>query len=150
MFVYARLFLYLILSCSLLACGTTPTPISDAKAVPSSRVHRALTTISSNPAKLVVIRDVGLQGIEHVFELWINGIFLVEMKAGESYTLPIDPGSIFIETRMFNVLGTVSPVQVETVLVGGNSYFYRAGIDGQLKLHLLRDHTLSNKASVSK
>jgi hypothetical protein len=128
---------------ALTACGTTPTPMAEAKPVPLSRVLTKMATKSATPATLTVVRDSGLQGIEHVFELWVNGVKLAELRAGESHTTPVDPGATFIEIRMFNVLGSVAPVQVETVFDTSKTYVYRAGIDGQVKLHLRRDLSLS-------
>lgn len=135
----------LITALALTGCGTTPTPMADAKAVPSSRVLAKLATKTQTPAILTVVRDSGLQGIEHVFELWVNGVKLAELRAGEFLSTPVDPGTTFLEIRMFNVTGSVAPVQVETIFDSDKRYLYRAGIDGQVRLHLRRDLTLSSK-----
>jgi len=124
-------------------CGTTPTLMSEAKPVPPDRILAKLSAKSGTPATLTVVRDSGLQGIEHVFELWVNGHQIASLRAGEFHSIPVDPGSAFIEIRMFNITGTVAPVQVETVFEPGKRYVYRAGIDGQVKLHLRRDLELS-------
>jgi len=124
-------------------CGTTPTPIGQATVVPTERVALKPVVSSSNPATVTLIRDTGLQGVEHVFEFWINGQQIVELEAGEKFALPIEPGSVILEVRMFNVLGKIAPAQVETIFAPGGSYVYRAGIDSTLRLHLTRDVQLS-------
>jgi hypothetical protein len=82
-------------------------------------------------------------GIEHVFEFWINGLQVAELRSGEKTTLTVDPGSVILEIRMFNVLGKVAPAQVETTFLQGRNYVYRAGIDDTPRLHLTRDTELS-------
>lgn len=97
---------------------------------------------SKSPAKLTVIRDAGLHGAEHVFQIFINGTRAADLRQGEKLSFPIDSGQVFIEARMNNILGRVPPVQVETVLVDGKEYFYRVGLD-ELTLRLLRDIELT-------
>lgn len=129
---------------SLLAgCATTPTPINEARIVPQDRVFSKLPALSETPAHFTIIRDTGLGGAEHYFEIWINGSLLVKLNAGEKYTTPIDPSAVIIELRMFNVVQTITPVQVETIFAAGKTYVYRAGIDANLMLHLHRDLSLS-------
>lgn len=97
---------------------------------------------SKSPAKLTVIRDAGLHGAEHVFQIFMNGTRAADLRQGEKLSFPIDSGQVFIEARMNNILGRVPPVQVETVLVDGKEYFYRVGLD-ELTLRLLRDIELT-------
>ncbi len=124
-------------------CATTPTPINEATIVPQDRVFTSPKVLSAPPAYFTIIRDSGLGGAEHYFEIWVNGILLVKLNAGEKYTTPIDPSAVIIELRMFNVIQTITPVQVETIFGAGKTYVYRAGIDGNLMLHLHRDLGLS-------
>jgi hypothetical protein len=119
--------------------------MAEAKPVPSSRVLTKLATKTQTPAILTVVRDSGLQGIEHVFEMWVNGVHLADLRTGEFFTTPVDAGATFVEIRMFNVIGSVAPVQVETIFESNKKYVYRAGLDGQVKLHLRRDIALSNQ-----
>ena len=82
-------------------------------------------------------------GIEHVFEFRVNGYLVTELESGEKLTFPVDPGTVIIEVRMFNVLGKVAPAQIETTFAPGRNYVYRAGLDDQLHLSLIRDTDLS-------
>jgi hypothetical protein len=123
-------------------CGTSPTLLADAKAPPTERVYISSLAKSKNPAKLTVIRDAGLHGAEHVFQIHINGTRAADLRQGEKWSVSIDPGQVFIEARMNNILGRVPPVQVETVFVDGKEYFYRVGLD-ELTLRLLRDIELT-------
>ncbi|WKZ16987.1 MAG: hypothetical protein QY317_06655 [Candidatus Jettenia caeni] len=120
----------LTLAFVLLGCGTVPTPMSKVKQVPQSRVRAALPSASKSPARITVIRDSGFQGIEHVFELRINGTLVAELRPKEAFAFDVDPGLVFLEIRMFNIIGKVAPVQVETTVEPNKRYFYRAGIDG--------------------
>jgi hypothetical protein len=128
---------------ALSGCGTSPTLITQAIEVPKERVFAKVPVSTSTPASLTIIRDTGLQGIEHVFEFWVNGLQLAELKAGEKLTMSIEPGAVILEIRMFNVLGKIAPAQVETIFVPGRIYVYRAGIDDTPRLHLTRDVDLS-------
>jgi hypothetical protein len=131
-------------ACSLLAgCNTTPTPMAEAREVPKDRVLTSLNVRSERPARLSLIRDQGFQGIEHAVELWINGVQLARLRAGEIYQTSIDPGSVLIEVRMFNYSERIIPAQVEATLSPGQNYVYRAGLDGSLRMHLIRDLELS-------
>ncbi len=80
-----------------------------------------------------------------MFEFWLNGQQLADLKAGEKLTTLVEPGAIIIEIRMFNVLGKIAPAQVETILAPGRSYVYRAGLDDTPRLHLTRDVGLSRQ-----
>ena len=133
----------LIICLAATACGTSPTPIAKATDVPNDRIFARQQVSSSTPATLTLIRDTGLHGAEHVFEFWVNGQHLVELKAGEKFTTPINPGSVILEIRMFNVFGKIAPAQVETVFGPGRAYVYRAGLDDTPRLHLARDMDLS-------
>jgi hypothetical protein len=126
----------------LIGCGTSPTSLADAKLPPAERVYVATFAKTTNPAKLTVIRDAGLHGAEHVFQIFVNGTRAADLRQGEKLTFPVDSGQVFIEARMNNILGRVPPVQVETVFVGGKEYFYRVGLD-ELTLRLLRDIELT-------
>lgn len=123
-------------------CGTSPTLLADAKSTPAERVYASSFARSNNPAKLTVIRDAGLHGAEHVFQIFINGTHAADLRQGEKLSFSIDSGQVFIEARMNNILGRAPPVQVETVFVDGKEYFYRVGLD-ELTLRLLRDVELT-------
>lgn len=83
-----------------------------------------------------------MHGAEHVVEIFINGSMVAELRQGEKHSVSVDPGAVFIEARFHNIMGRVPPVQVETVLTAGKSYYYRVGLD-ELTLRLLRDLSLS-------
>lgn len=132
-----------VVAFALCGCGTTPTPMNEATEVPKERVFTKATVSSQFPATLTLVRDTGLQGIEHVFEFWVNGLQLAELRAGERLTTLIEPGAVILEIRMFNVLGKIAPAQVETTFAPGRSYVYRAGVDDTPRLHLSRDVELT-------
>ena len=124
-------------------CGTSPTPLYQAINVPSNRVYEKPPVQSSTPSSLTLIRDSGLMGIEHVFEFRVNGVLVTELESGEKLTIPVDPGTVIIEVRMFNVLGKIAPAQIETNFAAGRNYVYRAGLDDTPHLFLTRDTDLS-------
>lgn len=130
---------------ALVGCGTTATPITQAIEVPPDRVMAKASVSSSNPAMLTLVRDTGLHGAEHVFEFWVNGQQIAELKAGEKLTTAVEPGPVFLEIRMFNILGKIAPAQVETTFLPGATYVYRAGLDAAPSLHLARDLGLSRQ-----
>lgn len=124
-------------------CTTTPTPIAEARIVPKERILSSVMVSSEKPAQLSLIRDQGFQGFEHAVELWINGVEIAKLKTGEIFQTSIDPGPVLLELRMFNYSERIIPAQVETTLLTGKSYVYRAGLDGSLRMHLIRDLELS-------
>jgi hypothetical protein len=126
----------------LTGCGTTPTAISEAKPIAAERVFVSSLVSTASPATLTVIRDSGLHGAEHVFEIHVNAKHVASLRQGEKFNLPLNAGQTFIEARMHNILGKVPPVQVETNFVAGKEYFYRVGLD-ELNLRLLRDVALT-------
>jgi hypothetical protein len=127
----------------LYGCGTTPTPMTQATAVPKERVFAKTPVSSQYPATLTLVRDTGLQGIEHVFEFWVNGLQLADLRAGEKLITLVEPGAVILEVRIFNILGKIAPAQIETTFAPGKSYVYRAGVDDTPRLHLSRDVELS-------
>ena len=137
-----KFYLFLIFLSLLAGCTTTPTEISEASTPPANRVLASLPVTSAAPSYLTVIRDSGLHGAEHVFEISVNGTLLVELRQGEKFSTPVNPGTVFIEAQMHNILGSVPPVQVETIFAPGKTYVYRVGLD-ELTLRLLRDLKLS-------
>lgn len=124
-------------------CGTTPTPIAEAQVVPKERIVNPLIVSSEVPARLSVVRDRAGQPFEHPVELWVNGIEVVRLNAGEIFQTSIDPGPVILEVRMFNFSERIFPAQVETTLSPGKYYVYRAGLDTALRMHLIRDVDLS-------
>ncbi|MEI6336597.1 MAG: hypothetical protein WCS87_18730 [Methylococcaceae bacterium] len=128
---------------ALSGCRTIPTSINQATNVPKDRIFAKMQVLSQSPSSLTLIRDTGLLGAEHVFEFWVNGLLVAELNSGDKFTTPVEPGTVIIEVRMFNVLGKLAPAQVETVLASGRIYVYRAGIDDTPRLHLARDLDLS-------
>lgn len=125
-------------------CGTSPTPLANATLADQGRVYSKSVAVTKSTATVTVIRDSGLHGAEHVFEIFANGVHSADLRQGEKISIAVDAGSVFIEARMHNVLGKVPPVQVETVLIEGGEYFYRVGLD-ELTLRLQRDLALSKK-----
>lgn len=133
----------LFAACLAAGCGTSPTPLHEAREVPPARVFERPIVKSTNPAKVTIVRDQGLHGAEHVFTILVNGRQVAELRQGEKVTVSADPGTVFIEARMFNITGRVPPVQVETTVQEGKTYTYRVGLD-ELTLRMLRDLSASN------
>jgi hypothetical protein len=133
-----------VLGMSLSGCGTTPTAVADAKQISADRFFGAPPVTSTKPAKLIVIRDSGLHGIEHVIELRLNGKHIADMRVEEKVSVAVDPGPVFLDVEMFNVLGKIVPAQVETVFAPSGEYYYRVGItEGSLRL--TRDLALTDR-----
>lgn len=120
-------------------CSTIEMSPNDAQLIPQERVIFELSTTSDAPATLIFVRGRGLTGIEHVFQISINGQHLANLRTGEKYVTKIDPGSVILELEMFNVLGKIAPDQVETILKENETYVYQTTIDGNLNLTLRRD-----------
>lgn len=133
----------LFVACLTAGCGTSPTPLHEAREVPPARVFERPVVKSTNPAQVMIVRDKGLHGAEHVFTIFVNGRQTAELRQGEKVTISADPGTVFIEARMANIINRVPPVQVETVLQEGKTYTYRVGLD-EATLRMLRDLSASN------
>jgi hypothetical protein len=136
--------LLFVLGVALSGCGTTPTAVADAKPIASDRFFGAPPVTALKPAKLTVIRDSGLHGIEHVIELHLNGKHVADLRTEEKVSVSVEPGEVFMDVQMFNVLGKIVPAQVETVFAPSGEYYYRVGItEGSLRL--TRDLALSDR-----
>lgn len=120
-------------------CSTVEMDPNDAQLIPQSRIISELSTTSDTPATLIFVRGRGLTSIEHVFQIFINGQHLANLRTGEKYVTNIDPGSAILELKQFNVMGRIAPAQVETILEENETYVYQATIDGNLNLTLRRD-----------
>lgn len=138
------IFLSFILCFFVIGCGTSPTAVNEATVPAPDRIYvQSLAKFQSN-STLTLIRDTGLHGAEHVFSIYVNNTHVVDLRQGEKFSLPVDSAQVFIEARMFNVLGKIPPVQVETVFTPKKEYVYRVGLDEGI-LRLSRDLALTDK-----
>lgn len=125
-------------------CGTSPTQVNQSKPIPDERIFYTPSSVL-NAVEFIVIRDSGLHGAEHYHQIWINGSLAAKLNASEIYKTKVEPGEIVLELRMFNVLGKIHPVQIETNFRPNRKYVYRSGLDDSPSLHFTRDMNLSTK-----
>lgn len=140
-----KLFTLLFIAILLSGCSSTPTSISKAKKIASDRVFEIEPLLNEGKyATFKILRDSGANGGHQYIELWIDGELNAKLLPEELHTQKLDPREHIIEARMHNVLGKISPAQVETILREGKIYFYRVGINANSgSLVLTRDVSLS-------
>ena len=140
-----KLLLTTLLVTGLTACSSTPTPISQAKQITSERVFEIEPLVNENEyATFKILRDSGANGGNQYMELWIDGELNAQLLPEELHTQKLDPRDHIIEIRMHNVLGKISPAQIETIFRKGKVYFYRVGLNANNgTLVLTRDVSLS-------
>ena len=140
-----KLITLLIFAMFLFSCSTTPTPINKAKNISTDRIFE-IEPLSNEEkfATLKILRDSGANGGNQFIELWINGELSAKLLPEELHSQKLDPKEHILEVRMHNVLGKISPAQVETIFREGRIYFYRVGFNANSgSLVLTRDVSLS-------
>src|SRR4051794_6789733 len=95
-------------------CATEPTPLDSAREIGAERIFVPPLPPSSSTSELVIIRDTGLYGAEHVFSIYLNGQHLSDLRQAERFMTRVQSGPALLELRMYNLSQTVTPVQVET------------------------------------
>ena len=136
----------LLLALLLTGCSTVPVTLNEAKDAPPANVLGKVQVASSQPAKLTIIRDKSALGGSVVsFYVLVNGVQVVRLSTGEKYTLPVEPGEVFLSVRSDAIGATNKPLQIETTFKPAKSYVYRVGNDSNWLLNLQRDLDLSDK-----
>ena len=79
------------------ACATMPVPSSSAKPVPPHRIHdHAFTKAGPDSGFVVVTRDTGWQARVCAAHLYVDGVLVANLQAGEQVRLFIPLGTHLI------------------------------------------------------
>lgn len=112
------------------ACATAPTPLGEAKSVPSDRIYAKVTPPALSSARVIFIRDQGFAGggvYQHVF---INGQRAASIDVGEQLELFLEPGEYIFGVQPTDPFGTHTLYSIDQQLQSGRHYYYRLLIDG--------------------
>ena len=124
----AALLLVLFVLCG---CASQPISISDASAVPASRILAAPageTTNSANSGELVVVRDPIRGGKGPALRLSINGQAVASMEPAELYTVRLSVGEYIVSiVPVPNRLSQFTSNSAAVTIVAGKTYTLRAG-----------------------
>lgn len=96
------------------ACGTTPVPSSAAKPIPIGRVYsQQFTQPEEGHALLVVTRDKGWKALACVARLYVDGLLVADLRAGEQIRLYVEEGPHLVGVSGERCLGGASQASVE-------------------------------------
>lgn len=128
----------------LAGCATTPTPISQAKIAPQSRLLAFQEKTDSANALLVLTRDQGFLGGGCFYGFWINSVLAARLDVGESASFHIAPGEQLLKVGR-DPLGqglcgadADNWTQRETILRPNERKLFRLSIDEGGKLDIQR------------
>ena len=134
------------LAFALPGCTTVPVPINAAATAPDEQVLNKIPVTSQAPARITVIRDRAFfAGSVVSFFFEVNGVTVVQLRTGEKFTFPVDPGEMFLSVRTNAIGATNKPLQIQTTLYPSKHYVYRVGNDSNWIPSIARDLELSDK-----
>ncbi|MFM0265605.1 hypothetical protein [Paraburkholderia sediminicola] len=122
----------LVVPLLLSACATSPTPASEAKAVPTERVLAFQTQPGGESGTLIVSRDTGFFGGGISITIAVNGTKAAILKTGESVTLYLPAGESIVSASYW----TGDLKEREVTLRPGQTKRYRVSFDGANSMDL--------------
>jgi hypothetical protein len=119
-------------------CATQSPTAEQLVPVPSAQVL-ATPVAGATPARVTVIRDVGIVGAGVFFHVYLDGVRIASLGQGQWHTFNVEPGEHQIGVMPTDLLGTHRPKTVETLWRPGQSVVYRVGGAENLSFYIARD-----------
>jgi hypothetical protein len=113
------------LAAALVACGTTPTPVSQTHPAPVERVFAYSAQPAGEYGTLIVTRDSGLFGSAMGIDLIVNGTKAATLRQGERVTLFLPAN----EDMVISASVMRSTKTIETIFKPGQTRTYRMSLD---------------------
>lgn len=107
-------------------CSTTPPQRPTA----ATRVYDIQAATSAEPARVQVVRDVGLVGFPWSVHVALNGRRIATLGLGEIIEFQLDPGAHQLSATPTEPLGMGQPKVLEVTLAPGQKVVYRIGFEG--------------------
>lgn len=125
-------------------CATTPTPVSEAKQAPSSRLLAYQEKKTETTSTLVVTRDAGYLGGGCYYAVSINGTLAARLDVAETSRFFLVPGEVLLRAGRdpqgngLCAIGQDDWTQRETILRQNEVKFFRLSIDANGKTDIQR------------
>jgi len=127
-----------LISLALLAgCTSAPVKLTEAKSVPANRLYWTDKPKTTNPAKVIIVRDTSVMGLAIYHKTTIDDKPLAELDQAEKVEVELDAGDY--------VFGVYIPLYerfIDQTLVAGKTYTYRISSDESSPPRIVRSKTL--------
>jgi hypothetical protein len=125
-------------------CETSPTGMSNSRPVAKERiVQLPVAAHSEHPARVTIVRDVGLAGSGASARLTLNGKPVALFRPGEAVTFSLDPGEYVFGIDAAVALNLFPQLREYSLNAkAGEHYYYRITVGGE-GLILQRSYAVS-------